>query len=305
MTELAPAPSPAPTPSPAPAPAPAPTAWHNGIDPAVIGYATNKGWIDADPKVTFGKVIESYRNAESKLSAPPDKLIRMPEPNAAPADLDAFWQRFGAVKEAKDLDFSAIKNARGEAINPNLATAIATTAISARVPKDAVLAVTTAVQKHLDGIEAEQTATYSAKVQEQMAALEKNWGKKGTPSFEANLFDSKRGLGKWMSAIGVDEAKAIEGIDALSKLTGIGASTVMELGLALHRLAGEPKYIDMKPGANGTTLPTSAAAATARMDELKKDIEWTKRWANGGVAEKEEWKKLLQIKTGQSSYIAA
>ena len=301
MTEPAPAPTPAPAPSPAPAPAPTPTAWHNGIDPAVIGYAQNKGWIDADPKVTFGKVIESYKNAESKLSAPPDKLIRMPEPNAAPADLDAFWQRFGAVKEAKDLDFSGIKNARGEAISPKLAEAIASTAITARVPKDAVLAVTTAVQKHLDGIEAEQTATVTARRDEQTATLKKNWG----TNYESNMFDAKRTFTKWATAAGMDEAKATEAVDAISKLGGVGAATVMEMLHALGKRMSEDRWIEMPKSGNGTTLPVSAESAKARMAELKKDAAWVSRWAAGGVVEKEEMRKLLQVATGQSSYIAA
>src|SRR6266849_5618415 len=63
------------------------TPWHNGIDPVVIGYAQNKGWIDDDPKVTFGKVIEGYRQAESKIglvkNGKIEQLIYMPEPSAS------------------------------------------------------------------------------------------------------------------------------------------------------------------------------------------------------------------------------
>jgi hypothetical protein len=40
------------------------------------------------------------------------------------------------------------------------------------------------------------------------------------------------------------------------------------------------------------------------MEELKKDEAWRDRWAKGGVVEKAEWRKLLQVSTGQSSYAA-
>jgi hypothetical protein len=271
--------------------------WHNGIDPAVIGYAQNKGWIDADPKVTFGKAIEAYRSAESKLGVPPDQLVRVPLPNAAPADLDAFWTRFGAVKEAKDFGLGAIKSAKGDALDARLAEAIATSAIAARAPKGAVLAVTGAVQKYIDGIVAEEETIATTNKNEQMAALKKNWGS----NYENNLIDANRTFTKWAMAAGVDEAKAKQAIDAISHIGGVGAATVMEMLHALGRRMSEDRWIEMpRTGLSG--MPQSQESAKARMAELRKDAAWVDRWSKGGVAEKEEYKKLLQIATGQSSY---
>jgi hypothetical protein len=271
--------------------------WHNGIDPAVIGYAQNKGWIDADPKVTFGKAIEAYRSAESKLGVPPDQLVRVPLPNAAPADLDAFWTRFGAVKEAKDFGLGAIKSAKGDALDARLAEAIATSAIAARAPKGAVLAVTGAVQKYIDGIVAEEETIATTNKNEQMAALKKNWGS----NYENNLIDANRTFTKWAMAAGVDEAKAKQAIDAISHIGGVGAATVMEMLHALGRRMSEDRWIEM-PRTGPSGMPQSQESAKARMAELRNDAAWVDRWSKGGVAEKAEYKKLLEVMTGQSSY---
>jgi hypothetical protein len=56
------------------------------------------------------------------------------------------------------------------------------------------------------------------------------------------------------------------------------------------------------PRTGPSGMPQSQESAKARMAELRKDAAWVDRWSKGGVAEKEEYKKLLQIATGQSSY---
>ena len=278
------------------------TPWHNGIDAAVIGFAQNKGWLADDPKVTFGKVVEAYRGAESKLGVAPERLLRMPEPTAKPEDLDAFWTRLGAVKEAKDIDFSGVKNSAGDPIDKALADSIAAAAISSRIPKDGAVAITAAVQKYMDGVVAEQTATATARRNEQAGKLEKSWGRPDSPNFQANLADVRRFFTKWASAANVDEKTATEAIDAISKLGGVGAASFMEMALVLAKRMGEDRFVST--GTTGDNVLLSAEAAKAQLAELKKDTAWLERWSKGGVVEREQVKKLNQIIAGTSSYAA-
>ena len=71
----------------------------------------------------------------------------MPEASADEATLNAFWQRLEAPKEAKEIDFSAIKGADGKPIDEKLAEVLRSTAVTSRAPKDVVLSVAQALQE--------------------------------------------------------------------------------------------------------------------------------------------------------------
>jgi hypothetical protein len=272
--------------------------WHQNVPPDVKGWWESKGYDFKEPGAFAQQLTDHYRKAEGKLGVPQDQLLRMPQANAQPAEIDAFWQRLGAPKEAKDLDFSGIKTAAGEALDVKMTEAIAAAAISSRAPKEAVASITGAVQKYLDGIEAERKTLATTRTNEQVAALKKNWG----PNYDTKVAEAKRTFNKWATAAGMDAVKATEAIDAISHLGGVGAASFMELLDVLGTRMSEDRWVDMKQPANPDQM--SREAAKARMEELKKDTAWGQRWKAGGVAEQTEWKKLIQVATGQSEYAA-
>src|SRR5882757_3914264 len=101
---------PTPTPNPTPTPTPTPTAWHTGVAPEVLGFWQNKGLPLDNPKDFGVKFTELYQGAEKFIGVPPDQIVKLPKSDAKPEEISAFRQRLGVPVEAKDYDFSSVKD---------------------------------------------------------------------------------------------------------------------------------------------------------------------------------------------------
>lgn len=282
-------PAPAPASAPAPAPAPAPAVWHTGLEAELTGMAQNKGWDMTDPVKAFSAAATALAGAQKLIGAPPEKVLRMPEPSADPAILDAFWQKLGAAKETKDIDLSAIKAADGKPFDEKLAEVIRATAVKTRAPKDMVVQVATDLQKHFDAEAAQQATIRAGIITADQAALNASWG----ANKDANMFIANQALEKIAAAaqIPIDKAKAAW--DALSKVGGIGAADAMKMLHTAGLTMGEGKYVSN--GTSGTNLPMTREAAIAEIASLKSDKAFATRLLNGDVEATKQWTALHQI----------
>lgn len=286
------------TDNPNPNPNPNPQPWHQGVlDADVLGHAQNKGWLPAEVKDVPGalaKAVKAHMEAQKLIGVPADRVLRLPEASAQPAELDAFWQRLGAPKEAKDLDWSGVKNAAGEPIDPKLAEKLTATALASRAPKDVALALSRDVVKYLDDMAAEAKTITSAKITEEKAWLDKNWP---AANREANLFVAKQALQKIGAAAGLTPEETGTAWDALSKVGGIGAGRAMEMLRTIGMRMGEGKFVSMSDGRGGD-MPMTREAARDEIKMLMKDEAFQKRRQEGGVAENTRWKGLFKIANG-------
>jgi len=277
-----------PPPAPPP-PAPPAPAWHEGIESETLGFWQNKGYDITSPKALAAKLTEQYRAAEKHIGAPPDQILRMPKADASPTEIAAFRQRLGAPVEAKDYDFSSIKDAAGQPLAQPLADALRASFHSQGVPKTAAPAIAADVVKALDSVSSTQTTLNNAKLAEERAALEKNWGGKDSNSYRFNLLQAKEGL----TRLGLDES-------ALATLEGLmGYPKVMD---ALRKIGGarrEDVFVD-----NPTSVPgsvTTREGAMSRKQELFADKAWVTRLNSGDAQAKAEWKKLNAMIEGEAA----
>lgn len=271
MTE----PNPNPPPNPNPNPNPPPAAWHAGADAETLGFWQNKGLDLSDPLKFATGLTTQYRNAESLIGAPPDRVLKMPKPDAPEAEVKAFWQRLGAPADAKEYDFAAIKHADGNPIAQPLADAIRSVAATAHLPKDAATAVATAIAKHLDNAKAEADAGAAAKLTEEKAALAKNWG----TNADINKLTAMQGAKR----LGVTP----EDIAALEKV--VGYSRVMEMFRKVGAGTNEDTFVESRADAKGAL---TREAAIARKTELSNDESWRKRFLAGDVGAVTEMRNL-------------
>ncbi len=146
-------------------------AWHEGIEPETLGFWQNKGYDITSPKALAAKLTEQYRGLEKHVGAPPDQILRMPKADAPATEIAAFRQRLGAPAEAKDYDFSSIKDATGQPLAQPLADALRASFHSQGIPKMAAPAIAADVVKALDGIKSTQNTLTSAKLTEERATL--------------------------------------------------------------------------------------------------------------------------------------
>lgn len=272
----------------APAPTNSATAWHTGLAPELVGLAQNKAWKLDDPKEAFAAAATAYQGAAKFIGAPPEDILRIPKPTTTADELKAFWSRLGAVDDPKAIDLSAVKTAAGEPIDERLSEILRQAAVAARVPKDAAVEVAKAVVKHLDGAEAERKALHDSRLAEEKAALDRNWG----VNKERNMFVAKEALTKLAQAANVPMDKATAAWDALSAVGGLGAAAAMQILLTAGLRMGEGKYVSQDSNPNA---PMSREAALARIEELKQDTEFGKRYLNGDVRAKAELTGLHQI----------
>jgi hypothetical protein len=279
MTEPTPTPSPTPTPPPA---APPPTSWHTGVDAEVLGFWQNKGLPLDDPK-TFGvKLTELYRGAEKFIGAPPDQLIRMPKPDAKPEEISAFRQRLGVPAEAKDYDFTSIKDAAGQPLAQPLADALRAASHEAGVPKDAAAKVAAAVVKHLDSVQTTQSNLLAGNLTEERAKLEKNWGGKESPPTASTCCRRRKAR-----RLGLDE----QAVATLENL--MGYSKVMDAFRKVGNARREDVFSSNRPGQHGGAgKPTTMEGAMARKSELMADKAWAARFTSGDAEARREYDQL-------------
>lgn len=273
--------------------------WYEGkADAETIGWLQNKGW-DKDPATGAIAAAQAHREAQKLIGVPPEQIVRWPKDASDSAGWQIVYDRLGVPKEAKDYDFSTVKNAAGEALAPALADTIRATAASNKLTKDAAAALAQSVVKHMDSVQTSAKADLAANVLAEREALDKSWGK----NRDANLFVANATLQKLAAAAGMDETKAKAAWDALSKVGGIGAAAAMEMLRVVGSKMGEGRFVE-SGGPGGDNMPMTREAAIAEIGSLKQDKAFGKRLLEGGTEERKRWDALHKIGYGQQNAAA-
>lgn len=270
-------------------PTPPPAAWHTGLDTEIIGHAQNKGWKLDDPKEAFGAAAKVARDLEKHFGVPPEQLLKMPKPDATPAEKAAFRQRLGWPAEAKDYDFSTVKDAAGQPIAQPLADALRASFHAHGIAKDAAPAVALDVVKALDSVEKTKSTVNDATLAEERGKLEKNWGGKESNTYRFNLLEAKEGAVR----LGLDP----EATTTLESL--MGYSTLMDALRKIGHARKEDVFVENQTVGVGKV--TTQAGAVSRKAELFADKAWVTRLNSGDVEAKAEWKRLNQMIEGEAA----
>jgi hypothetical protein len=252
--------------------------WHHGLaDPETLGHWQNKLPADVigDPAKVAIEMTKQAREAAKFIGAPPEQLIRLPKDAKDEAGWKSVHQRLGVPKEATEYDFSAVKRADGNALDPALTDAIRASAFTNNVTKDAAAAVAADVAKALDAVESARSTEQAAKLAEQKANLHKSWG----TNKDINLLTAAQGAKR----LGV----SAEAVVALEKT--LGYAEVMEMFRKIGAGTSEDTFVDGKSG-----NPKTMESAQSRLNELMTDQAWAKRLLAGDVTTKREFDALSQ-----------
>lgn len=246
--------------------------WHDGFDPEMLGHIQNRGWDKKPVNEAVKEALKAHREAEKLIGAPAEKLIRLPNDMTDQTAMKAVMQRLGAPADAKDYDFTGIKDAAGKPLGDNIATMLRNAAGATFLPKDTATRIAQEIVKFNDAEANERRLQNETKLNEQKAALKTNWG----ANEAANMVAAKAAA----TALGVTP----EAVVALESV--IGYDKVMEMFRVISSKIGEDKFIT--PPAGGGSGIMSVEAAQARKAELGRDQEWVKRYLAGGTAEVRE-----------------
>lgn len=244
--------------------------WFDGASPEVVGYITNRGLDKVDVKEAALRSIEAHRNAESKLGAPADKLLRIPN-DASDADgWSKIHNALGKPKDAAGYDFTAVKDAEYQ-------TFLREVAFKQNLPKSTA----EALAKELTAFETKK-AEDAAKTNETALAkerdeLKKDWGFNLT----ANTLVARHAAEKL--GVSAEAVAALEG--------QVGYKAVMQMFHKIGTAIGEDKFVN----SDTTNKTMDRQGATSRIAELKSDKQWTERYLAGGKKELQEMKDLIAI----------
>jgi hypothetical protein len=271
-------------PPPGGTPPPPQTPWHQGIaDADTIGAWTNKGLDMADPAKLAVELTKHWKAAERHVGVPADRLLRLPEKPDDTAGWNTVWQKLGAPAEAKDYDFSTVKFADGTDLEQSFIDTMRATFAARHLPKEAATEVTKAVVKYLESAEASENSVTNAARQTQLASLEAKWGAQK----DANMLQALNGARRL--GLNPDQVKGIE--------RAIGLDVAAELFRKIGIGTNEDTFVE---GRSTGGQPATSEAAQSRLNDLKSDPEWTKRYLSGSQKERREFHALMEQITGIS-----
>ena len=256
------------------------TPWF-GDDPEIKGIVEIKKWTSP------ADVIKSYRNVEKLVGAPPDQILRIPGKDAKPEDVQAFRSRLGVPDKPEGYEIPIPDEGSKE-----FASRAAAAFHKAGVPKDAAVAMATWWNE-------EMSAQVEAGVQEQLARETADLAALHN-EYPGQIFDQRVELGKravrmFGDALGKDEAERLETIEALEDV--IGTAKLIRLFSSIGEKMGEGRFIESGEGTSPAgEYGMTPAGAQAKLNELKSDPEWVRKF-NGGRDQhvQEQFQRLTKI----------
>lgn len=243
------------------------TDWTSGFNDDLKGFVQNKGFKDP------ASVLDSYRNLEKLMGTPKERLLRLPENMDDATAMGEIYTRLGRPQTAedykievpKDGDASFAKWAQGTFHELGLTTKQAT----ALVNKWNEFAV-----NHQNGM-TEKSAT---EMQAQHDGLKREWG----AAFDQNIAVAKRAAAEFgISADVIDKMES-----------AMGFTQVMKLMHTIGAKLGEGEFVtNGNRGAafNGALTPDQARN---KINTLRQDNEFIKRYTNGDASAKAEMERL-------------
>ncbi len=261
------------------------TPWYQGVpgmDQETIGHITTKGWDKKSAAEAAYEAVKAYRSAEHFIGAPPTELIRVPKDPADELGWKNVWERLGTPKDAKEYDFGAVKFSDGTDLDEGFVNLMRENALKNHIPKDAAVALTSEFAKFLDSVEQRDLADRSAKLAEQKAALEKNWG----PNKEANLFVAKRAA----AALELDP----ETVASLENV--IGYDKIMEMFRKIGSKIGEDKFVTNSERSGSGVM--TREEAMANKSSLMNDKVWVASYLKGDAEKIRQMTALNTIIVG-------
>jgi hypothetical protein len=247
--------------------------WFAGADAEVTGYIQNRGLDKLDAKAAALKAIEFHRNAETKLGAPADQLVRLPKDSGDVATRDAMFNKLGRPADPKAYDFKGVET--DETFEAWARPTFHKLGLSQEQAREVMAGLASEAAR----VEGEEAKAAAAAFEVEKQGLLKNWGK----GAEANLFIAKQAYEKL--GLTADMVKAIEG--------QVGLKQTMETFLNLGHKMGEDRYVSGNSNQPGSLMTRDMAKE--RISSLKADTGFVTKYMSGDVAAVKEMTDLHAI----------
>lgn len=241
--------------------------WTTGLNDDMKGYVQNKGF--KDPAM----VLDSYRNLE-KLMGVRERLVKLPEKDDDAEGWNQVYERLGRPKEAKEYELKGPEGASDEKFIEWARGTFHELGLS----KKQAEALTGKWNERVKGMLGESNQNYERQLAEQETALKKEWG----AAYDQNINVAKHAA----KAFGLDGAT----IDKLE--TAMGYSGVMKFMHTLGGKVGEASFVDGGSRNPGFGNALSPEAAKSRIQSLKADPGFIRKYTSGDADARAEMDRL-------------
>lgn len=256
--------------------------WYNGkLDAELIGHLQNRGLADKDPVTVAIEMAKAHRASEKIIGVPADQVLKLPKAD----DIEGWgkvYERLGRPSTADKYDLNTVKLPNGDALPEAFASFMKQTAFQLNLSQDGATRMVSELLKQETKAGETAIAEKTATLARQKDALAKNWGQ----HFEANKFVASQAAQR----LGLNANE----INELQNL--IGYDRIMEMFRAVGEQMGEDVFVRGAGNTGGGVM--TREQAIAKKADLMADGEWTKRYMNGGAAEKNEMLALNTIIVG-------
>lgn len=247
--------------------------WMSGFSEDHKQYVKAKGFKDG------GSIIDSYRNSEKLITelkgAAGDRLIKVPEKPDDVNGWNEFFDKAGRPKTADGYEIKFDDKFGGENLAKWMKDQSHKLGLSKNQAEKFSKEFTDFSKSAIDNME----ATAKTKAQEGVNLLKSEWG----AALEKNSLLVERAA----STLGLTEANLLALRDSMG---GVEAMRFMHK-LAIE-LGGEDKFLTGDKKSDGFGSALSPTEAQARIEHLKKDAEWAKKYLGGDITAKQEMEKL-------------
>lgn len=286
----APAPSAAPA-APAPAAAaPAPIAaapaaaapaangeWYATLDATTQGYIQNKGWKDPS------EVVNGYMNLEKLRGVPAERLLTMPGENATPEEIKAFNTKLGVPEKVDGYQLPIPQGQDGA-----LAKTAAAWFHEAGVPAKAAAKVVEAWNAHVATAQAAENEQFQQRASVEHGEVIAEWGAAA---------DKMTELGKRAATQFVPAKSNEERVQILAKIEhAIGTGAMLRMFATIGQGLGE--HAVHQSDAQGGFDVLTPGQASAKIEQLKADKEWSAAYLGGDKNKLAEMERLQKLAAG-------
>lgn len=232
--------------------------WTSGLDEQKKLYATQKGF--KDPSA----ILDSYKNLETLMGTPKDRLLRLPDKPDAPEWGD-IYDRLGRPKNANEYHFA--KPPQGATENKEFTDWAQKLFHGQGLTKQQGESIAAKWNEYAMGDAQKQQEAYSANLKVEQTALQKEWGAAHDQKIKACQAAAQAfGLGQ-------------EEVSKLEKALGYSA-TLKFLSNVGSKLS-EDSFVLGGNEAGGFKGALTPGQAEAEIQELLKDKDFSRRYASG------------------------
>jgi len=244
--------------------------WSNiNLSPEGSEFIQKKGFKNPDA------VIESYRNLEKLAGTPAERILKLPDPEDADG-MRAVFEKLGAGKSADDYKLPV-----PEGGDDTFSKTAASWMHEVGVPVDMGVKLAEKYNGFLQEQVAAQQQEMQQRDQSQLVQLKADWGQ--------NMDVNTRIVDKAAETFGMNE----QVIESLRQ--SMGAGEAMKLLLEIGSKLGVDDRFVGGDGPGYVSVGGSPDQAKARIEELKTDEAFVKKYASGDLAARREMERLHRI----------